>query len=76
MPHVVAHAMTSHVHCVVHTCRQASHPYDFMVCHTLIIYLPFAQAKRLLLKLIASHVNALNNKNTKENMLKRISLPC
>ena len=72
MPRVITHAMTSHTHSTVHGCRQASCPYDFMVHHNLVICLPFMKAKGLLLKLTASHFNALNNKNTNWNMLKRI----
>ena len=72
MPHVTAHAMTSCMHHTAHTHRQASHPYDFMACHNLVISLPFVQGEGLLLKLTASHFNAMNNKNTNWNVLKRI----
>ena len=72
MPCVVACAMMSCTYYVVHASRQGGHPYDFMTRHNLIICLMFAQAKGLLLKLTASHFNALNNNNTNENILKRI----
>ena len=45
---------------------------DFMAHHNLIICLPFMQAEGLLLKLTASHFNALNNKFTNQNILERI----
>ena len=72
MSHVITHAMTSCMHHVACAHRQAGHPYDFMVCHNLIICLPFAQAEGLLLKLTASHFNALYIKITNQNMLERI----
>ena len=72
MPHVIAHAMTSHMCCAVHTCRQAGHPYDFMACFNLIFCLPFTQAEGLLLKITASHFDTLNVQIANENMLERI----
>ena len=72
MAHVIAHAMMSCMHHLVHTCRKAGHPYDSMVCQKLIICLPFAQAERLLLKLTAPHFNTLNMQIANQNMLERI----
>ena len=72
MPCVVTHVMMSCVHCAVHAHRQAGHPYDFMVCCKSTISLPFAQAEGLLLKLTASHFNALNMQIANQNVLERI----
>ena len=72
MPCVITHAMASHAHCTACVHRQAGHPYDFMACSNLIICLPFMQADGLLLKLTASHFNAMNNKITNQNVLERI----
>ena len=72
MPHVIAHAMTSHMHCMAHAHRQASHPYDFMPCQKLIVCLPFMPAEQLLLKISASHFNALNMQIANQNVLERI----
>ena len=72
MPHVVACVMMSCAHHMAHAHRQASHPYDYMACQKLIICLPFMQAEGLLLKLNASHFNALNMQIANENMLERI----
>ena len=68
----VTHAMMSHMHHAVHACRQASHPYDFMVHKKLIVYLLFMQSEGLLLKLTTSHFNALKIQIANQNMLERI----
>ena len=67
MPHVVAHAMMSCMHHTACACRQATCHYEFMACQKLII-----KAKALLLKLTASHFNALNMKDANQNMMERI----
>ena len=72
MPHVTAHAVTSCAHCVVHTCRQASHPYINVACQKLLMDMPCAPAKRYLSKLTASHFSTLNMKIANRNVLKRI----
>ena len=72
MPCVVAHAMMSCTHCAACACRQASCPYDFMACQKLMTCLPFTQAKGLLLKLTASHFNALNMQIANQNVLEMI----
>ena len=55
------------MHHMGHACRQASHPYDFMVHCNVIICLPCTQVEGLQLKLTATHFNALNKKNTNEH---------
>ena len=72
MPHAITHAMMSHAHYAVHTCRQAGCPNDFMAHCNLIICLLFAQAKGLLLKITTSHFNTLTMQFANENMLERI----
>ena len=72
MPHVIAHAMTSHMHHAAHACRQVGCPCDFMASHKLIICLPFMPAKQHLLKLTTSHFNTLNMQIENQNMLDRI----
>ena len=59
------------MHHMGHACRQASHPYDFMVHCNVIICLPCTQVEGLQLKLTATHFNALNKK-IQMNMLERI----
>ena len=72
MPHVIAHAMKSCAHCMVHACRQASCPYDFVAHQKLLIGMPFTQAEQYLLQLTASHVNTLNMQFANQNVLERI----
>ena len=72
MPHVTAHAVTSCVHCAVHACRQAGLPYVNVVCHELLMDMPFMPAELYLIKLTASHFNTLNMKIANQNMLKMI----
>ena len=72
MPHVIACAMTSHAYHVVHACRQASCPYDFVACLKLIIDLLFMPAEQYLLELTASHFNTFNMQIANLNMLERI----
>ena len=57
MPHVITHAMMLCAQHAMHACRQAGHPYDYMVCQKLLIDLPFTSAKQYLSKLPASHFN-------------------
>ena len=73
MPHVVTHAMMSQTHCAAHACRQASHPYNFMACHRLIICLPFMQAsQRTSTEINCLTFNTINMQIANENMLERI----
>ena len=72
MPHVMACAMTSCVHCMACTCRQAGHPKVLMAYHKLFICLPFAQAEILLLRVTTTHFNTLNMKYANENVLESI----
>ena len=44
MPYVTTCAVTSCMHCTVHTCRQAGHPYVTMVHQKLPMDTPFTQA--------------------------------
>ena len=72
MPHVTAHAVTSCMHWMVHTHRQAGCPYVNVVCQKLLMNMPFVLAKQYLSKLTASHFSTLNMKIANQNMLKRI----
>ena len=45
IPHATTHAVTSCTHRAVHTCRQASHPYLYVVNHKLLIDMPFMPAE-------------------------------
>ena len=72
MPHVTACAVMSCVHCTVHTCRQASHPYVNVVHQKLLMDMPFMPAELYLTKLTTSHFSTLNMKIANQNMLKRI----
>ena len=74
MPCVTPHAVTSCVHHVVHTCRQAGHPYVNVVCQKLLMDMPFTPAELYLLKLNASHFSTLNTKIANQNVLKRIPI--
>ena len=60
MPCVITHAMMLHTQHVTCAHRQASHPYDYMVCQKLFIDLLFAPAEQYLSKLTASHFSTLN----------------
>ena len=72
MPHAIACAMMSHMHCAVHAHRQAGCPYDYMVHQKLLIDLLFMPAKQHLSKLTASHFNTLNMQIANQNVLERI----
>ena len=72
MAHVIAHAMTSCMHHTVCTHRQAGCPYDFMAHQKLILCLPFMPGEQILLKITASHFNALYMQIANQNMLERI----
>ena len=72
MPCVTAHAVMSCAHHMVHACRQASHPYDNVVCQKLHMDMPFTPAELYLIKLTASHFSTLNTRIANQNMLKTI----
>ena len=55
MPHVTTCAVMSCIHCVAHTCRQASHPNVNVVCQKLLMDMSFMPAELYLTKLTASH---------------------
>ena len=72
MQHVTAHAVTSCAHHAVHAHRQASHPYENVVCQKLFMDTPFVPAKPYLIKLTTSHFSTLNKRIANQNMLKMI----
>ena len=72
MPRVTEFAVMSCAHCMVHTHRQAGHPYVNVACQKLLMDMPFAPAERYLSKLTASHFSTLNMRIANQNMLKRI----
>ena len=72
MPHVTAHAVTSCMHCTVHTGRQAGHPYVNVACQKLLMDMPFVPAELYITKLTTSHFSTLNMKIANQNMLKMI----
>ena len=72
MPCVTAHAVMSCAHHMVHACRQASHPYDNVVCQKLLMDMPFTPAELYLIKLTASHFSTLNTRIANQNMLETI----
>ena len=72
MPHVTTCAVTSCTHHVAHACRQASCPYENMVCQKLLVDTTFAPAKLYLKKLTASHFSTLNMRIANQNVLKMI----
>ena len=72
MPCVTACAVTSCVHCMVHACRQAGHPYVNMAYQKLLMDMPFVPAELYLSKLTTSHFSTLNIRISNLNMLKRI----
>ena len=72
MPHVTACAVTSCMHCAVHACRQASHPYVNVACQKLLMDMLFMPAELYLRKLTASHFSTLNMKIANQNVLKTI----
>ena len=76
MPHVTACAVTSCMHRTAHACRQASHPYVYVVHQKLLMDMPFMPAELYLSKLTASHFGTQNMTIANQNMLKRFSLPC
>ena len=45
MPHVTTCAVTSCAHCMAHARRQASHPYENVVCQKLLMDTLFAPAE-------------------------------
>ena len=70
--HVTTCAVTSCTHCVVHTYRQTSHPYENLACQKLLMDMLFAPANLYLIKLTASHFSTLNTRIANQNMLKMI----
>ena len=60
MPGVTADAVMSCMHCMAHTCRQASHPYENMACQKLLVDMPFMPAELYLIKSTTSHFSTLN----------------
>ena len=72
MPCVTTHAVTSCMHCTVHACRQASHPYVNVVCQELLVDMPFTPAELYLIKLTTSHFSTLNTKIANQNVLKMV----
>ena len=72
MPHVTTHAVTSCMHCTVHACRQAGHPYVYVAHQKLLMDRPFVPAELYLSKLTASHFGTLNMKIANQNVLERI----
>ena len=68
MPHVTA---MSWAHCVLHTCRQAGHPYENVACQKLLMDTPF-MPELYLIKLTTSHFSTLNMRIANQNMLKMI----
>ena len=72
MPCVTAHAVMSCTHCMVHTCRQASCPYENVVHQKLLMDMPFAPAELYLIKLTASHFSTLNMRIANQNVIKMI----
>ena len=71
MPRVTARTVTSCAHRTART--QASRPtYVYVARQKLLMDVPSAQAELYLLKLTASHFNALNMKIANQNVLERI----
>ena len=71
MPRGTTHAMTSCMHCIVHT--QASQPpYVYVACQELLINMPFMQTKSYISKITASHFSTLNMNFANQNVLERI----
>ena len=66
--------MTSHVHHVACTCRQAGCPYEYMAYQKILIDLLFTSAKQYLSKLTASHFSILNMKIANWHELKRMDI--
>ena len=64
--------VTSCMHHVVHTCKQAGHPYVYMACQKLLMDMPFPPAEQYLSKLTTSHFSTLNTRIANQNVLKRI----
>ena len=54
MPHVTTHAVMSCMHHAVHARLQAGCPYVYVVCHILLMDMPFTPAKPYLSELTAS----------------------
>ena len=69
---VTTHAVMSCVHRTVHACRQASCPYEHVVCQKLLMDMPFMPAELYLIQLTASHFSTLNMRIANQNMLKTI----
>ena len=69
---VTGHAVMSCAHRMVHACRQASHPYENMVCQNLLMDTPFMPAELYLIKITTSHFSTLNTRIANQNMLKTI----
>ena len=69
MSHVTTYAVTSCAHRMAHACRQASHPYVYMVCQRSLMDMPFAPADLYLSKLTASHFGTQNTRIANQNVL-------
>ena len=69
---VTTPSVTSCTHHAVYACRQAGHPYVYVVCQKLLMDMPFTPAILYLSKLTASHFGTLNMKIANQNVLKRI----
>ena len=72
MPCVTTHAVTSCMHHMAHSHRQASCPYVYMAHQKLLMDMPLVLAKLYLSKLTTSHFGTLNMKIANQNVLKRI----
>ena len=72
IPHVTAYAVMSCAHCTAHACRQASFPYENVVCQKLLNDQLFTPAELYLSKLGASHFSTSNMRIANENMLKML----
>ena len=68
MPHVTAHAVMSCVHCAVHACRQAGHPYVNVAHQKLLMDMLFVPAKLNLIKFTAAHFITLTTRIANQNM--------
>ena len=72
MPCVTTHAVMSCMHHVMHTQRQACHPYENVTHQKLPMDTLFVLAELYLLKLTASHFSTLNMRIANQNVLKMI----
>ena len=65
MLNVTTHAVMSHVHFVMHACRQPGHPHEYMAHQKLLIDLPFMPAKTIFIKINHLAFEHLKYKNCK-----------